>query len=74
MDLRYLDMHQLGGNMYVISVLEDYSWAMLASVVSRTQNLTAYLMVWCCMRPLSNTEARRRLSATVAVVFVPSKL
>lgn len=45
-DIRYLDMHQLGGgNIYCISILENYSRAILASAVSRTQDLTAYLMV-----------------------------
>ena len=45
-DIRYLDMHRLGGgNIYVISVLENYSRAILASGVSRTQDLAAYLMV-----------------------------
>lgn len=45
-DIRYLDMHQLGGGMiYVISILENFSRAVLASAVSRTQDLTAYLMV-----------------------------
>lgn len=40
-DLRYLDMHQLGGgNIYVISILENFSRAILASGVSRTQDLT----------------------------------
>jgi len=45
-DVRYLDMHQLGGAMiYVISILENFSRAILASTVSRSQDLTAYLMV-----------------------------
>jgi len=45
-DVRYLDMHQLGGGMiYVITVLENFSRAVLASAVSRSQDLTAYLMV-----------------------------
>jgi len=45
-DLRYLDMHQLGGgNVYAISILENFSRAILASGVSRTQDLSAYLMV-----------------------------
>lgn len=45
-DIRYLDMHQLGGGMiYAISILENYSRAILASALSRTQNLTAYLIV-----------------------------
>ncbi len=45
-DVRYLDMHQLGGGMiYVIAILENFSRAILASAVSRSQDLTAYLMV-----------------------------
>ena len=44
-DLRYLD-HQLDeGNIYCISILENYSRAILASGVFPTQDLTAYLMV-----------------------------
>jgi putative transposase len=44
-DLRYLD-HQLGeGNVYCISILENYSRAVLASGLSRTQDLTAFLIV-----------------------------
>ncbi len=44
-DIRYLD-HQLGdGNVYCISILENYSRAILASAISRTQDLTAYLLV-----------------------------
>lgn len=45
-DLRYLDMHQLGGgHIYVISVLDNYSRAILASGVSRSQEAGAYLIV-----------------------------
>ncbi len=45
-DVRYVDMHQLGGGMiYVVSILENFSRAILASAVSRNQDLTAYLMV-----------------------------
>jgi putative transposase len=44
-DLRYLD-HQLDDqNVYCISILENYSRAVLASAISRTQDLTAYLIV-----------------------------
>lgn len=39
-------MHRLGGgNIYVISILDNYSRAILASGLSRTQDLTAYLLV-----------------------------
>jgi transposase InsO family protein len=48
-DVRYLEdgkIHHLGGgNIYVISVLDCYSRAILVSAISRTQDLTAYLMV-----------------------------
>jgi len=45
-DIRYLDMHQLGGGqIYAITILENYSRAILASAVSRTQDTAAYLMV-----------------------------
>lgn len=48
-DVRYLEdgkIHHLGGgNIYVISVLDCYSRAILASALSRTQDLMAYLMV-----------------------------
>ncbi len=43
-DIRYLD-HQLGGKVYSITILENYSRAVLASAISRTQDLTAYLIV-----------------------------
>lgn len=42
-DIRYLDMHQLGGGMvYAITILENYSRAVLASAVTRTQDMGAY--------------------------------
>jgi transposase len=45
-DIRYFDMHTLGGGMiYCISIIDNYSRAVLASIVTRVQNLTAYLMV-----------------------------
>jgi transposase len=43
-DLRYLD-HTLGvGNVYCLSILENYSRAILASGISRNQDLTAFLI------------------------------
>jgi putative transposase len=58
-DVRYLDMHQLGGGMiYVITILENFSRAVLASAVSRTQDLTAYLMVlYAAIRQHGSPEA-----------------
>jgi transposase len=45
-DVRYLDVHQLGGgNIYSITILDNYSRYIVGSVVSRTQNLRAYLHV-----------------------------
>lgn len=45
-DVRYLDMHQLGGEMiYCISILEGYSRAILASAVTRRQNFEEYVAV-----------------------------
>ena len=46
-DIRYLDDHQLGTGKpaYVISVLENFSRAILASAISPRQDLTAYLIV-----------------------------
>jgi putative transposase len=46
-DVRYLEDHQLGTGkpVYVISVLENFSRALLASAVSPRQDLTAYLIV-----------------------------
>jgi transposase InsO family protein len=44
-DIRYLDHKLGGGNIYAITILENYSRAVLASAISRTQALTAYLIV-----------------------------
>jgi transposase InsO family protein len=44
-DIRYLDHGIDDERVYCISILENYSRAVLASAVSRRQNLTAYLMV-----------------------------
>src|SRR6266702_8095178 len=45
-DIRYLDMHQLGeGMIYCISILEGYSRAILASAVTRRQNFEEYIAV-----------------------------
>ncbi len=44
-DLRYLDHRLGGGNVYAISILENYSRAILASGLSRTQDLPAFLIV-----------------------------
>ncbi len=42
-DIRYLDMHHLGGGMiYCISILENFSRAILASAISRKQDTEAF--------------------------------
>jgi putative transposase len=58
-DLRYLDMHQLGGgNIYMLSILDNYSRAILASGVARTQDAGAYLMVlYAAIRQFGSPEA-----------------
>jgi putative transposase len=44
-DIRYID-HQLGGgNIYCISILENYSRAIMASAISRSQATPAFLSV-----------------------------
>jgi transposase len=43
-DVRYLD-HKLGGKIYVISILENHSRAILSSAVSRSQDTISYLCV-----------------------------
>src|SRR5947209_10545414 len=45
-DIRYLDMHHLGGGMiYCISILENFSRAILASAISRKQDNIAFFAV-----------------------------
>ena len=44
-DIRYLDHSLDDARVYCISILENYSRAILASGISRRQDLTAYLMV-----------------------------
>lgn len=58
-DIRYLDMHHLGGgNIYVVSILENYSRAIVASGLSRTQDAGAYLMVlYAAIRQFGSPEA-----------------
>lgn len=47
-DIRYIDTPRLspGGQIYVVSVLENHSRAILASGVFRTQNLSSFLSVF----------------------------
>jgi transposase len=45
-DLRYIDVHRIDADpVYCISILENYSRAILASALSRRQDLSAYLVV-----------------------------
>ena len=44
-DIRYLDHHLGGGNIYCISVLDNYSRALLASGVFRSQDTPTFLLV-----------------------------
>jgi hypothetical protein len=46
-DIRYIDMHHIDGEdkIYCISILENYSRAILASALSRRQDTAAYLSV-----------------------------
>jgi putative transposase len=45
-DLRYIDNDHFGDKIYCISILENYSRAILASALSRRQDLSAYLIVF----------------------------
>lgn len=46
-DIRYLDMHRLGGGMiYCISIRENFSRAILASAISRKQDTRAFFAVF----------------------------
>ena len=57
-DIRYLDHTLGGGNIYCISILENYSRAILASGISRSQDLTAYLIVlYAAIRQHGSPEA-----------------
>ncbi len=44
-DIRYIDNDRVGGRIYCVSILENYSRVILASGLSQSQDLTAYLMV-----------------------------
>ncbi len=45
MDIRYIDNDHLGERAYSITILENYSRAILASALSPRQDLTAFLIV-----------------------------
>lgn len=44
-DIRYIDNDHLGYRVYCVSIMENYSRAILASGLSRRQDLSAYLMI-----------------------------
>lgn len=44
-DIRYIDDHGLGGRAYVVSVMDNHSRCILASALTRTQDLASYLSV-----------------------------
>jgi putative transposase len=45
-DVRYIDVHQLGGgNIYSITILDNYSRFIVGSAISRTQDQPAFLRV-----------------------------
>ena len=44
-DVRYVDDRRLGGRAYVVSVLENHSRTILASALTRTQDLPTFLAV-----------------------------
>jgi len=44
-DIRHLDMANIGMKVYCVSILENYSRAILASGVFATQDLSAYLII-----------------------------
>src|SRR3954452_6947684 len=45
-DVRYIDVHQLGGgNIYTITIIDNYSRFIVGSVLSRIQDQPAYLQV-----------------------------
>jgi hypothetical protein len=45
-DVRYVDVHQLGGgNIYTITIIDNYSRFIVGSVLSRIQDQPAYLQV-----------------------------
>jgi hypothetical protein len=45
-DIRHIDDDRVGGRIYCVSILENYSRAILASGLSQTRDLTAFLMVF----------------------------
>jgi len=70
-DIRHLDMVALDTKAYCVSILENYSRAILASGVFATQDLSAYLMVlYAAIRQHGAPEA---LVSDSGAVFVTAK-
>jgi putative transposase len=44
-DIRYVDNDSVGGRAYVVSVMDNHSRCILASAITRTQDLASYLSV-----------------------------
>ena len=64
-DVRYIEDHKLGGGtVYVISILNNYSRAILASSVSHAEDQSAFLRV--LHRAVKSTAPRRASSPTAA--------
>ena len=70
-DIRHLDMVAIGAKAYCVSILENYSRAILASGVFPAQDLSAYLMVlYAAIRQHGAPEA---LVSDSGAVFVTAK-
>jgi putative transposase len=70
-DIRHLDMVEIGTKVYCISILENYSRAILASGIFPTQDLASYLMIlYAAIRQHGVPEA---LVSDSGAVFVTAK-
>ncbi len=70
-DIRHLDMANIGTKVYCVSILENYSRAILASGVFTTQDLSAYLMIlYAAIRQHGVPEA---LVSDSGAIFVTAK-
>ncbi|MDQ2787060.1 MAG: helix-turn-helix domain-containing protein [Chloroflexota bacterium] len=70
-DIRYLDVAHVGGKVYCISILENFSRAILASGIFPQQDLGAYLMIlYAAIRQHGIPET---LISDSAKVFVTAK-
>jgi hypothetical protein len=46
-DVRYIDDHKLGGRAHAISIMDNHSRCILASALTRLQDLASYLSMLC---------------------------